>query len=52
MPISQKETNGGRAFAFPLFGIVVLLASYWLLTDWHEVPNFISFVLSHLSLQN
>ena len=52
MPMSRKETNAGRAFAFPLFGIVVLLASYWLLTDWHEVPHFINSVLYHLSPQN
>jgi hypothetical protein len=46
MPISRKETRGGRAFAMPLFGVVLLLASYWLLADWQNVPAMISSVLS------
>jgi len=46
MPISRKEARGGRAFAFPLFGIVVLLAFYWLLADWQEVPAMINSTLA------
>jgi hypothetical protein len=42
MPVSRKETRGGRAFAFPLFGIVLLLACYWVLTDWPNVPALIN----------
>jgi hypothetical protein len=46
MPISRREVRGGRAFAFPLFGIAVLLLSYWVLSDWHEMPRIIDAVLS------
>lgn len=46
MSVSRKEARGTRAFAFPLFGIVVLLACYWLLADWQEVPAMISSALA------
>jgi hypothetical protein len=39
---SRKETRGGKAFAAPLFGIALLLAFYWLLTDWQNLPNLIN----------
>jgi hypothetical protein len=46
MPMSRRETRGGRAFAFPLFGIVVLLAAYWLIADWQEVPGIVNAALA------
>jgi hypothetical protein len=46
MPGSRREMRGGRAFAVPLFGIFVLLASYWLLADWQQVPMIIGSALS------
>jgi uncharacterized RDD family membrane protein YckC len=46
MPAPRKETRGGRAYAFPLVGILFLLACYWLLAEWHEVPMLISGALS------
>jgi hypothetical protein len=52
MPISRKETRGGRAFAFPLFGIVILLASYWVLADWQDVPAIISGALASMHWPN
>jgi hypothetical protein len=42
MPMSRRAAHGGRAFAIPLFGVMVLLASYWLLADWQNVPTRIS----------
>ena len=48
MPMSRKETRGSRAYTVPLFGIVVLLACYWVLADWQQVPAFISSTLSAL----
>lgn len=42
MPTSRKEMRGSRAFAVPLVGIIVLLVSYWLLSDWQQVPETIS----------
>jgi hypothetical protein len=46
MPISRRQTRGGRAFATSLFGVVLLLVSYWLLADWQNVPAIISSALS------
>jgi uncharacterized RDD family membrane protein YckC len=46
MPMSRKETRGSRAFAFPLLGIVLLLACYWVLTDWQNMPTIINSALA------
>ena len=46
MPMSRKEARGSRAFAFPLFGIVVLLTFYWLLADWQAVPEILNSALA------
>jgi hypothetical protein len=46
MAMSRKEMRGSRTFALPLFGIVALLASYVLLTDWQQVPRLISSVIA------
>jgi len=46
MPISRKETRGGRAFAFPMVGIVLLLVCYWILADWPDMPTLISGTLT------
>lgn len=48
MPISRKEARGGRAFAFPLLGIVFLLACYWVLADWHDMPTMLSSAMSSM----
>jgi len=48
MPLSRKEMRGGRAFAFPLFGIVLLLACYWVLAEWQEMPTIINDALASL----
>jgi hypothetical protein len=45
MQTSRKEMRGTRVYAVPLFGIVVLLTSYWLLADWQQVPSIIRAVL-------
>ncbi len=46
MPMSRKEERGGKAFAFPLLGIVFLLACYWVLADWQAVPALLSDALA------
>lgn len=46
MSTPRKQMRGSRAFAVPLFGIVVLLALYWLLTEWHQVPEIIGSALA------
>ena len=52
MPISRKETRRGRAFAFPLFGIAFLLACYWVLADWQNMPTMISGALATVHWPN
>lgn len=46
MPISRKDTRGGRAFTSPLFGIILLLTCYWVLADWQHVPTLLSDAIS------
>jgi hypothetical protein len=46
MAISRKEMRGGKAFAFPLFGIVFLLACYWVLAAWQDVPTLIATIFN------
>lgn len=42
MPESRRVARGGKAFAAPLFGVVLLLAFYWLLTDWQNLPAMLN----------
>ena len=46
MPVSRNEARGVKAFAFPLFGIVLLLACYWILADWQDMPTLLSDALA------
>ncbi|MEA2777700.1 MAG: hypothetical protein QOF90_3106 [Acetobacteraceae bacterium] len=46
MPISRRDTRGGRAFAVPLFGVLLLLISYLLLAHWQNVPATMSSILA------
>ena len=46
MASSRKDMRGARAFAYPVFGIVLLLACYWVLADWERVPALISGALA------
>ena len=46
--VSRKQTRAGRAFAVPLFGIVVLLLCYWILADWQDVPAMLTRALASL----
>jgi ABC-type nitrate/sulfonate/bicarbonate transport system permease component len=52
MSISRKEMRGSRAYTVPLFGIVALLALYWLLTDWQQVPAILRSALDAVNLSN
>ncbi len=38
----QPGSRSPRAFFVPVAWIVALLASYWLLVDWHSVPALVS----------
>jgi hypothetical protein len=46
---SRKELRGGRAFAAPLFGIVLLLVCYLVLAQWKEWPALIAAALAAVS---
>ena len=46
MSTPPKEFRGGRAFAGPVLGIVLLLAFYWLLVGWHQIPAIIDLALA------
>ncbi len=46
MPMSRKEARGGGSVAFPVFGILILLASYLVLADWNNMPGYISSALA------
>jgi hypothetical protein len=50
MQTSRKDMRGSRAYTVPLFGIVVLLASYWLLAEWQELPAIVWSVLDAVHL--
>ncbi len=43
---SRKESRGGRAFAAPLFGIILLLACYLLLAQWDDLPTLLNAALA------
>jgi len=42
MQTSRKAMRGSRVYTVPLFGIVALLACYWVLADWQQLPAIIS----------
>lgn len=46
MPVSRNDARGGRAFAFPLLRILVLLACYLMIAEWQVVPLMISNALA------
>ena len=45
MALSRKSRRGGRALALPLFGIVILLACYFVLSEWQDFPQIINTAL-------
>ena len=48
MPSPRKETRGGRAFAGPLLGVLLLVACYAVLSDWHDLPTMIDAALASM----
>ena len=42
MAVPKKDDFRARAFAGPVLWILLLLASYWLIADWQEVPQLIA----------
>jgi len=52
MPVSRKEARGGKAFAFPLLGIALLLTCYWVLADWQDVPTLVNTALASVHWPN
>ena len=50
MPGSRKAEHHGRAFAIPVMWILVLLLSYWLVSDWQAVPRLITGALGAIAI--
>jgi hypothetical protein len=48
MVVPKKDELSGRAFAMPVLWILVLLAGYWVISDWQELPQIISATLGRL----
>lgn len=48
MAVPRKDEFSGRAFAMPVLWIIVLLAGYWLISDWQELPQIFSATLAKL----
>ena len=46
MRTPRREIRSGRAFAGPVLGIIILLACYYLLVGWHQMPEIIDFALA------
>ena len=47
MQTSRKDIrSGGRVYTAPLFGIIVLLLSYFLLTDWQQLPTVVGMLFN------
>lgn len=46
----QKVTRGTGSLAFPVMGILLLLVSWFLLTDWQNVPAILSSALAVVHL--
>ncbi len=50
MTTSRKETHGPRAYAALILWVVFLVGSYWLLTEWPDLPRLIGSVKAGLHL--
>jgi hypothetical protein len=48
MAVPRKDELSGRAFAIPVVWIIVLLAGYWLISDWQLLPQMFSDTLAKL----
>ena len=48
MAVPKKDEVSGRAFAMPVVWILALLASYWLISDWQDLPQLISATFAKL----
>ena len=50
MQVSRKDERGSGSMTRPLLGIVALLAFYWLVADWHDLPDLIGSTITHLHI--
>jgi hypothetical protein len=48
MAVPKKDELSGRAFAVPVLWIVVLLAGYWVISDWQSLPRLFTDTLAKL----
>ena len=41
---SRKISSGSRNFMLPLVWVALLIAMYWVLSDWQSLPNALASV--------
>jgi hypothetical protein len=41
---SRKLSSGSKTFMLPLLWVVLLIATYWVLSDWESLPNVLASV--------
>jgi hypothetical protein len=46
MPNTRKDGNGNHGYAAPVAWIVLLLGGYWLISEWHSLPELIGSALA------
>ncbi len=46
MPNTRKDGNGNHGYAAPVAGIAILMAGYWLITEWQTLPALIGSALA------
>lgn len=44
--MSRRVSNGAGSMAFPVIGILVLIASWVVMTDWQSMPAIINNALA------
>jgi len=42
MPNTRKDGNGNHGYVAPVAAIVLLLCSYWVISEWDSLPALIS----------
>ncbi len=45
---ARKTSTSGRSFMLPLLWVFVLIAVYWLLTEWRALPGLLATIKAGL----
>lgn len=41
MPATRRDSNGAHGYLAPVALIVLLMSGYWVITEWHTLPDLI-----------